>query len=96
VESIQRLNQAFARQVSEGAMDSFTTGQCGKFDAVEFSTRYFTSRRDDPFGEAIPFDSMVDPKGILASMVNSTYFHGEDNQVLYFVMKHNEDGCPLK
>jgi hypothetical protein len=92
VDTLQRLHQEFARQVSEGSMDPFSVGQYGGFDTIDFSTRYFTSRRDDPFGDVIAFDNTVDPKGLLVSMTNGTYFHGEDNQVMYFALKNNGDG----
>jgi hypothetical protein len=92
VDTLQCLHQALARQVLEGAMDPFTVGQNGRFDTVEFSTHYFTARQDDPFGDAILFNNAVDPKGVLASMTDDTYFHGGDNEVMYFTLRHNEDG----
>jgi len=67
-------------------------GQYGRFDTIDFSTRYFTARHDDPFGDAIPFGDTIDPKGILASMTNDAYFHGGDNETVYFALKHNDDG----
>jgi hypothetical protein len=60
-------------------------------DTVEFSTRYFTSRHDDPNGNAIPFNRYTDPHGVLSRMSNSRYFHGEDNQVLYYTLEHNDN-----
>lgn len=80
-----------ARQVSEGTMEPFTFGQVHQFDTLDISTRYFTSRYDDPLGQQIEFDPMVDPKGILASISNSKYFHGEDNKVLFYVLKPSGD-----
>ena len=87
IDTLQRLHQILAQQVSEGAMEPFTFSQVGHFDTLDFSTRYFTSCNDDPLGEPIRFEHAVDPNGILASMPNSKYFHGEDNQVLYYVLE---------
>ena len=92
MDTLQRLHQVLAHQVTEGAMDPFFMGQYGRFDTIDFSTRYFTARRDDPFGDAIPFGNTIDPKGILASMTDDAYFHGGDNETVYFALKHNDDG----
>ena len=87
VDTLQHLYQILTRQVSEGAMEPFTFGQVGHFNTLDFSARYFTSRYDDPSGEPIQFEQTVDPNGILASMSNSKYFHGEDNRVLYYMLE---------
>jgi len=87
ISTIQHLFQIFSRQVPEGAIEPLKFGQFGQYSVVEFSTHYFTSRRDDPHGEALPFDQTTDPKGILANMSNSKYFHGDDNKVLYYALQ---------
>lgn len=87
ISTIQHLFQIFSRQVPEGAIEPLKFGQFGQYSVVEFLTRYFTSRRDDPHGEALPFDQTTDPKGILANMSNSKYFHGDDNKVLYYALQ---------
>jgi hypothetical protein len=95
INTLQRLHQIFACQVPEGAIDPLKFSQFGRFEAIEFSTRYFTSRHDDPQGEALPFDRSTDPKGLLANMSNSKYFHGEDNKVLYYALQDNiKEGPP--
>jgi hypothetical protein len=72
-------------------MEPFALGQFHHFDTVEFATRYFTSRRDDPNGTALPFDRSTDPNGVLSGMSDNKYFHGEDNKVLYYVLKSVDD-----
>jgi hypothetical protein len=91
IDTLQCLHQILSRQVSEGTMEPFSFGQVGHFNTLDISTRYFSSRYDDPFGEPIQFERTVDPNGILARMSNSKYFHGEDNQVLYYGLKINGD-----
>lgn len=59
--------------------DAFDT-----YDAINISTRYFTSRHDDANSPSIPFTLSVDPKGILKAFPTDRYFHGEDNEVLYY------------
>jgi len=89
ISTIQHLFQIFSRQVPEGAIEPLKFGQFGQYSVVEFLTHYFTSCRDDPHGEALPFDQTTDPKGILANMSNSKYFHGDDNKVLYYALQDN-------
>jgi len=96
IDTMQHLFQIFARQVPEGAIEPLNLGHFGQYGVVEFSTRYFTSRRDDPHGEALPFDRYTDPKGILAKMSNPKYFHGEDNKVLYYALQDNIEEGPSR
>jgi hypothetical protein len=65
-------------------MEPFAPSTSPSYPSIEFGTRYFTSRRDDPLGAATPFDHAVDPKGILTSMIADGYFHSADNKVLYY------------
>jgi hypothetical protein len=85
MENIQRLSQILSRQVPEGNMDLFQHSNFLEHPALDIGTRYFTSRRDDLMGRSAPFDSYVDPKGILASIVDDKYFYGSDNIVLYYL-----------
>jgi hypothetical protein len=94
--AMQYMFQIFSRQVPEGALESLNFGQFGQYGVMEFSTRYFTSRRDDPHGEALPFDQSTDPKGILAKMSSPKYFHGEDNKVLYYALLDDIKEGPSK
>jgi len=75
-------------------MEPFAINRLGRFPMVELATRYFTSRRDDPTGVPLDFDRTIDPNGILASMVNGKYFHGEDNRVEYFIMERSDNEDP--
>ncbi|KIM78969.1 hypothetical protein PILCRDRAFT_74910, partial [Piloderma croceum F 1598] len=89
IDTLRHLHQIFACLVPEGDMEPLTFNQfCGS-DMVEFSTRYFTSRRDDPNGTAIPSNQYTDPHGMLSRMSNGKFFHGEDNKVLYYTLKHD-------
>jgi hypothetical protein len=77
-------------------MEPLVFDQLGCHPTVELATRYFTSRQDDPTGLPLDFDQTTDPKGILTSMVNGKYFHGEDNRVKYFRMDHCDAESPPK
>ena len=72
-------------------MEPLVSSQFGRSDMVELSTRYFTSRRDDPHGIATPFDKSIDQNGILSSMSNDKYFRGEDNKVHYYALEQGDE-----
>ena len=84
IENLKRLNRILARQVPEGALDAYVPGNILNYSTIDVGTRYFTSRKDDPTGALIAFDRSVDPRGILTAMNDSSYFHGQDNEVLYY------------
>ena len=84
IDNLQCLQQILARQVPHDAMEPLTPTAFLTHPAIEIGTRYFTSRRDDPTGESLPFDRMTDPKGILTAMAADGYFHGPDNKVHYY------------
>ena len=71
------------RTLEEFRPDCFTT-----YSSLDLATRYFTSRRDDPYSPIVPFSHSVDPKGILSSMETDIYFHGADNAVLYYMLQN--------
>lgn len=85
--TLEQLREIYSREVPEGALDAAPASHYHQQPTIDISTRYLTSRTEDPSGKAKPFGSGVDPKGILARLAGDTHFHGEENQVLYFDMK---------
>ncbi|KAJ6512497.1 hypothetical protein C8R45DRAFT_1087664 [Mycena sanguinolenta] len=51
---------------------------------ITASTRYFTSRNDDPDAEPTDFGPGVDPLGSLAKLTDQELVHTESNKVTYF------------
>jgi len=79
--------------VPEGALQPFEPQQFLTHPCIDIATRYFTSRREDPTGTALPFSSATDPKGKLQALTTDEYFHGPDNEVLYYQLS-NTKGAP--
>jgi hypothetical protein len=77
-----------SREFPEHTLEEFVPDNFITYPAINFGTRYFTSRRDDPYGSIVPFLPGVDPKGILSLMQTDTYFHAEDNTVLYYMLQN--------
>lgn len=91
------MNLMLARQIPEGLMDAYNPSSFQDYVSIDLGTLYFTAHRDDPHGAAIPFNHGVDPNGFLSSMANDKYFHGMDNQVLYYTMlQNNKNGQPAQ
>ena len=90
----------FSRHVPEGTLEPFQTSEFLTHPCIDVATRYFTSRREDPTGETVPFSPTVDPKGILESLSTDDHFHGVDNQVLYYSLiastKNNQHQCVFR
>ena len=80
----------------EGNTDLFQHSNILKYPALDIETRYFTSHIDNPVGPSAPFDSLVDPKGILASIVIDKYFYEPDNIVLYYLAHKKTQDNPIR
>jgi hypothetical protein len=86
-DALQRLHEKLGRHVQDGAMEPLANELHGQHISIEFGNRYFTNRRDDPQSPTIPFNPTVDPNGILSAVSsNDEYFHGPDNEVLYYYL----------
>ncbi|KIM79399.1 hypothetical protein PILCRDRAFT_74520 [Piloderma croceum F 1598] len=86
IDNLQHIHTAFGRHVPEGELESFRTDMFLDHPCVDIATRYYTSRREDPTGTAVPFSPDVDPNGTLQAMITDDHFHGVDNQVLYYTL----------
>ena len=86
VDNLQLIHTMLSRHVPEGTLEPFLPSEFLTHTCIDVSTRYFTSRREDPTGTAISFSPAVDPKGMLRSLSTEDHFHGVDNQVLYYAL----------
>ncbi|KAJ3517772.1 hypothetical protein NMY22_g13893 [Coprinellus aureogranulatus] len=82
VQRIQDIMAIWCRSVSKILPATFV-GEDEQGNYLDLSNRYFSSMRDGRGGPAKPFTDDVDPTGVLASMENDQYYHGEENTVLY-------------
>jgi hypothetical protein len=92
IDNIQKIHQLLARQVPDGMTEPLRYNDFTQSNSITMGACHFTSRREDPFGTAVPFDKAVDPRDILSSMKSDNYFHGEDNNVRYYTMTHEGTG----
>jgi hypothetical protein len=86
IDNMLWIHELFASHMPEGSLEAFSIPNMEQFPCMDFSTRYFTSRREDPMGEVVPFQKHVDPKSTLQSISIGDLFHGQDNKVLYYTL----------
>ncbi|KAF8075764.1 hypothetical protein FPV67DRAFT_1407739 [Lyophyllum atratum] len=84
----------FDRQFNEGFLQPWvaTMDPSGGEDLLEASNRYLTPKRDASAASAVEFDHEVDPKGTLQAMAGNDHFHTDDNVVLYYKRRTEDDG----
>lgn len=92
IDNMLWIHELFARHMPEGSLQPFSISNMEQFPCMDFSTRYFSSRREDPLGEAVPFQKHVDPKNTLQSISIGDLFHGHDNKVLYYTLMNDGIG----
>jgi hypothetical protein len=84
VEKLIQIHVAFANIFPDDMLDHWQYGDCAGFKTLEAQTRYFDRRSASAQQiEAIPFDKLIDPEGVLQSMIGEGFYHGLDNHVDY-------------
>jgi hypothetical protein len=87
IDNIRRIHAMYARNLPDGALENFVPSKYNHHDCIDTGNRYFTSRRDEPSGRSVLFSKAVDPRNILGSLTDGDFFHGIDNEVLYYGLK---------
>ena len=91
-EAAQEVYEVLKREFLEGQLESWTAGDFRGHYALGISNCYFTPAKDAKNMVHIPFDSVVDLRGILANMAKAGYIHGEENVVQYYTREIDEQG----
>jgi hypothetical protein len=92
VEVAQEVYEVLKREFPEGQLEGWTASNFRGHYALGISNRYFTPIKDAKDMAHIPFDSVVDPRGILESMAKAGYIHSEENIVQYYTREIDEQG----
>jgi hypothetical protein len=93
VDKLLQIHALVTSYMPDGSLEPYSLPFLEGHPCLDVSTRYFTSRIDDPMGEIVPFSNYVDPRGDLQSvmMTNDNLFHGVDNKVLYYRLVQDQD-----
>lgn len=82
--NIQSVYQIFERSFPDGALQFPSTDKYGEYDSINLTTRYLSSRKDDPITPALPIPTYIDPHNSLSAIDKTRYFYGPENEVQYF------------
>jgi hypothetical protein len=84
VEVLKFIDERFERKIGTDVYTPWVKDTYLGWDAFSVTNRYFTNARRQSYLEAIPFDRLEDPNGVLDGLASSTLVHCEDNKVGYF------------
>jgi hypothetical protein len=90
LEGISAICSTFAKHMRSDKLQDWTPDAFGEWMAVGAGNRYFSTGTIAATAEVVPFNDLVDPDGILAS-VDSKYRHTVDNEVGYFQREKKND-----
>lgn len=82
--TIKNLDHLLSCQVPDGKMDPLQHLTVFSDVVLESGNHYFTSRREGSNSRDLPFNFITDFNRFLDTLCSDTYFHGHDNQVMYF------------
>lgn len=84
VEKMIQIHITFANNFPDDMVDQWCYGDFAGFKTLEAQTRYFDRRStSSEQTESVPFDKLMDPDGVLQSMIGDGFYHGADNHVDY-------------
>jgi hypothetical protein len=85
IDNVSKLYALFSRSVAQGKLQSCTAVSSFQNHAsMGIYNRYFTPRKNDLHGVEKTFSPDIDPTGVLAKLIDASFYHGEDNDVAYF------------
>jgi hypothetical protein len=93
-ENIAKLYALFSRNIPQNKLQpSSIVTNFEEHASMDIFNRYFTPRKEGAQDTEMRFNNDVDPKGILAKLSGTSFYHGEDNVVRYFerMIEHNGD-----
>jgi hypothetical protein len=91
LEGISAICSIFTKHMRSDTLKDWTPDMFQEWIVVGAGNRYFSTGAIAASAEVVPFNNLVDPDGILAS-VNSKYRHTVDNEVGYFQRVAKDDG----
>jgi hypothetical protein len=93
VQNIQDINQIFARNFPQGALEDWNPTTFEGHPAIDMNNRFFTLRKQTTTEEIIPLSGAVDPYGILSDSMglNDQFVHTMENEVEYYQLVNDSE-----
>lgn len=92
LEAISLIHGLFSDKMEESTeILPWTPDMSEGLTMVQVTNRYFTPTSVTSIGGLLPFDEMIDPRGILAALQSNGYRYTAENEVGYFERVKTED-----
>jgi hypothetical protein len=92
LEGIATICSTFTKYMGADQLQPWAPDKFRDWNSIGAGNRYFSTGTIAATAETVPFDSLVDPEGILASVDGNKYHHTVDNAVGYFQRQEKENG----
>ena len=92
LEGIAAIHSTFTKYMRSDKLQVWTPDTFREWSAVSVGNRYFSTGAIAASAEAVPFNNLVDPDGVLATVDSDKYRHTVDNDVGYFERQKKDDG----
>jgi len=92
LEGIATIHSTFTKYMRSDKLQAWTPDTFREWSAVGAGNRYFSTGVIAASAEAVPFNNLVDPDGVLAAVDSDKYRHTIDNEVGYFERQKKDDG----
>lgn len=89
LEGISMIHGMFAKYA---CLQPWEPGWHEEWRTVRVQNNYFSVGAAAEMAEDVAFDDLVDPDGVLASVVGNKYHHTAENDVGYFVRTRKDEG----
>jgi hypothetical protein len=92
LEGLTTIHTTFTKYMRFDKLQDWAPDTFRDWSAVGAGNRYFSTGAIAASAEAIPFNNLVDPDGVLATINSNKYRHTVDNEVGYFERQKKDDG----
>ncbi|KZT23147.1 hypothetical protein NEOLEDRAFT_1070042, partial [Neolentinus lepideus HHB14362 ss-1] len=84
IDGLNLIARHIGRSFKEGVLLKWEPIDGDVRPTLSIMNKYFTSTRFTQKNNTVPFDKVVDPRGILTKLQDEKFIHTEDNQVTYY------------
>jgi hypothetical protein len=92
LEGITAIHSTFTKYMRSEKLQDWAPDIFRNWTAVGAGNRYFSTGAIAASADAVSFNHLVDPDGVLGSVNSDKYRHTIDNEVGYFERQKKDDG----
>ncbi|KZT22249.1 hypothetical protein NEOLEDRAFT_1181126 [Neolentinus lepideus HHB14362 ss-1] len=92
IDGLHLIERHIGRSFKEGVLIKWEPIDGDVHPTLSITNKFYTSTRFAERKNTIPFDKVVDPRGILTKLQDEKFIHTEDNKVTYYKVRVADDG----